>query len=118
MKLQGTFVVLATAAVTTVFTVSLLAPNGVGAVDSAARIKPLIVQPKLASQGCEFVLKTDKAEYDAGDAPAIEVTASNPTDQAVTARVWVNIWRGPRHAPKRACSRPRKRSGPIPASSN
>ena len=91
MKLQGAFVVLATAAVTTVFTVSLLAPSGVNAVDTSARIKPLILQPRFMSQGCGFVLKTDKVDYNAGDMPAIDVTASNPTDKAVTTTVWVNI---------------------------
>jgi hypothetical protein len=91
MKLQGAFVVLATAAVTTVFTVSLLAPSGVNAVDTSARIKPLIHQPRLTSEGCEFVLKTDKVDYEAGDTPAIEVTASNSTDKAVTTTVWVNV---------------------------
>ncbi len=92
MRLQGTYVVLATAAVTTVFTVSLLAPNGVGAVDAAATIKPLIPQPRLESQGCGFVLKTDKPDYEAGDRPSIEVTASNPADgKDVTTTVWVNI---------------------------
>ncbi len=91
MRLQGTFVVLVTAAVTTVFTVSLLAPSGVNAVDTLARIKPLIVQPRFLSQGCEFVLKTDKVDYEAGDTPAITVTASNPTDRAVATTVWLNI---------------------------
>ena len=92
MRLQGAYVVLATAAVTAVFTVSLLAPNGVGAVDAAATIKPLIPQPRLESQGCGFVLKTDKPDYEAGDRPSIEVTASNPADgKAVATKVWVNI---------------------------
>jgi hypothetical protein len=91
MKLQGAFVVLATGVVTTVFTVSLLAPRDLDAVDTLARIKPLIVQPRFMSQGCGFVLKTEKAEYEAGDTPAIKVTASNPTDKAVATTVWVNI---------------------------
>lgn len=91
MKLRDAFVVLATAAVTTVFTVSLLAPSGVDAVDAVARIKPLIVQPRFVSQGCGFVLKTDKVDYQAGDTPAIEVTASNPTDKPATTTVWVTI---------------------------
>ena len=91
MKLQAAFVVFATAAVTTVFTVSLLAPGGVGAVDAPARIKSLIVQPRFVSQGCAFALKTDKADYPAGDTPVIELTASNPTDKTVAATVWVNL---------------------------
>ena len=118
MRLQGTYVVLATAAVTTVFTVSLLAPNGVGAVDAAATIKPLIPQPRLESQGCGFVLKTDKPDYEAGDRPSIEVTASNPADgKAVATKVWVNISARAPASPNPACFRLRKRSGPIPMSS-
>jgi hypothetical protein len=91
MRLQRTFVVLASAAVTTVFTLSLLVPSGVDAVDTMTRIKPLIDQPRFLSQGCGFVLKTNKVDYEAGDTPAIEVTASNPTGKTVTTTVWVNI---------------------------
>ena len=91
MRLRGVLVVMGTAAVTTAFTVSLFGPRGLIAVDTVGTIKPVIAQPRFASQGCEFVLKTDKTGYEAGEQPALEVTASNSTDKAVTTTVWVNI---------------------------
>lgn len=91
MNRQGLLVMFGTAAVTTAFTVMLLAPSGVSAVDAVHRIKPVIAQPQLTTQGCTFVLKTDKAEYDAGETPAVELKASNPTDKPVQATIWVNI---------------------------
>jgi hypothetical protein len=91
MRLQGALVVLGTAGATMAFTVMLLAPRGVSAVDAVERIKPMIARPQLASQGCVFVLKTDKPAYDAGDRPTIEITASNPTAKAADASVWINI---------------------------
>ena len=56
-----------------------------------AGIKPKIVQPKFTSQGCEFTLKTGKPEYQAGESPVVELTATNPTGKAVEAKVWVSI---------------------------
>jgi hypothetical protein len=91
MKRQSVLVVFGTAAVTTVFTVMLFAPSGVGAIDTIHRIKAVITQPQFESQGCVFVLKTDKAEYEAGDRPTVDIKASNPTDKAVEAKVWINI---------------------------
>ena len=91
MKRQGVLVVFGSAAVTTVFTVMLLAPSGVDAVDAIRRIKAVIAQPQFASQGCVFKLKADKAEYEAGDRPTVEVKASNPTEKSVETTVWINI---------------------------
>ena len=51
----------------------------------------MIAQPEFASQGCVFVLKTDKPIYEAGDSPAVEIAASNLTDKPVDAAVWINI---------------------------
>ncbi len=91
MKRQGVLVVFGTAAVTTVFTVMVLAPRGVGAIDVVQKTKAVIAQPQFTSQGCVFVLKTDKAEYEADDKPAVELKASNPTDKSVETKVWINI---------------------------
>ncbi len=91
MKRQGVLVVFGTAAVTTAFTVMLFAPSGVGAIDAIHRIKAVIAQPQFASQGCVFVLKADKAAYEAGERPILEVKASNPTDKSVETTVWINI---------------------------
>jgi hypothetical protein len=89
MKRQNILVMLGTAAVTAALTVMLLAPRGVGA--AVPKIKAVIAQPHFTSQGCVFALKTDKAEYGAGDCPVVEVKASNPSDKSVEATVWINI---------------------------
>jgi hypothetical protein len=91
MKWQDVLAVLAVAGVTMAFTLTLLGPTGVGAGDAVPAIKPEIAQPQLTSQGCVFSLKMDKAAYEAGEQPALEITASNPTDKPVDATVWVNI---------------------------
>jgi hypothetical protein len=91
MRLQTVLAVLGNAGVTMVLTVMLLAPRGVGAVNGVPRIKPEIAQPRLTSHGCLFALKTDKADYEAGDRPSIEIAASNPTEKPADATVWINI---------------------------
>ncbi len=91
MRLQTVLAVLGSAGVTMAFTVMLLAPRGVGAVNGVPSIKPEIAQPRLTSHGCLFALKTDKSGYEAGDRPSIEIVASNPTDKPVDAVVWINI---------------------------
>jgi len=90
MKRQGVLVVLLTAAATTAFTVMLLAPGSVDAVVPPT-IKAVIAQPQFESQGGVFTLKVDKAGYDAGDKPIIELTASNPTDRPLDATIGINI---------------------------
>jgi hypothetical protein len=91
MKWQDVLAVLAVAGVTMVFTLTLLGPTGVGAGDAVPAIMPVIAQPQFTSQGCVFVLKTDKATYEADETPSFEITASNATDKAVEATVWINI---------------------------
>jgi len=91
MKRQDVLAVLAVAGVTMAFTLTLLGPTGVGAGDALQAIKPEIAQPQLTSQGCVFVLKTDKPTYEVGETPAIEITASNPTDKPAEPTVWINI---------------------------
>jgi hypothetical protein len=107
MKRQGVLIVLLTAAATTAFTVMLFAPGRLGAGD-APKIKAMIPQPRFESQGCVFTLKTDKAEYEAGDIPVVDVKASNPTDTAQEATVWINILAsGPESPMSRTISIPR-----------
>ncbi len=91
MKRQNVLVMLGTAAVTAALTVMLLAPRGVGAGDAVPKIKAVIAQPHFTSQGCVFSLKTDKAEYGAGDRPVVEIKTSNPSDRSAVAAVWINI---------------------------
>jgi len=88
MRLQDCLAVLGTAGVTMAATVLLLTPRGVNAV---ATIKPVIPQPEFTAQGCVFTLKTDKSVYEAGDKPAFEITAHNPSGETVEARVVVGI---------------------------
>ena len=91
MRAQGVWVVLGTAAVTMTFTVLLLMPGGVQAVNVAEKIKPVIYPPRLTSHNAVFVLKTDKPEYQADERPGITVTATNPSDKPVDTTVWVSI---------------------------
>jgi hypothetical protein len=90
MKLRNVLTVLGTAVVTAALTLALLAPWG-GSVQAGPAVHPTIAQPQLTSQGCAFTLKTDKATYEAGQSPAVEVTAVNPTDKPVSASVWVTV---------------------------
>ncbi len=91
MRAQSLGVVLGTAAVTMTFTVLLLMPGGVQAVNVAEKIKPVIYPPRLTSHNAVFVLTTDKPEYQADERPGITVTATNPTDKPVDATVWISI---------------------------
>lgn len=91
MRLQDVLAVGAAAVVTTAFTLALVAPRDVGAVDATGKITPVIARPQLTSEGCRFVLKADKATYEAGQAPGFELTASNPTGKPATATVWVQV---------------------------
>ena len=90
MKLRNVLTVLGTAAVTAAATLALFAPWG-GDAQAGPAVKPVLAQSQLASQGCTFTLKTDKEAYEAGDAPKVEVTATNPTDKPVTATVSVVV---------------------------
>ncbi len=90
MKLRNVLTVLGTAAATAAVTLALFTPWG-GDAQAGPAVQPVISQAQLASQGCTFTLKTDKTAYEAGQAPAVEVTASNPTDKPVTASVWVTV---------------------------
>ena len=90
MKLRNVLTMLGTAAATAVLTLALLAPRGDSA-QAGPAVQPVIAQPQLASHGCTFSLKTDKASYEAGEKPVVEVAASNPTDKPVTASVWVSV---------------------------
>ena len=91
MKVQNVFGVLGVAAATMAFTLMVFAPWSSGISEEAKSIKPRILQPTFASHGCKFVLKTEKPAYQAGESPAVEVTAANPTDKAVEATVWESI---------------------------
>jgi hypothetical protein len=91
MKLRNLVTVLGTAAFTAVLTLALAGLRGEGMAQAAPVVKPVIAQPKLTSQGCTFELKTDKATYEDGQSPVIEVTAVNPTDKPVKATVWVTV---------------------------
>jgi len=91
MKLRSVLTVLGTAAVTAALTVFLAAPWVEGVAQAGPTVKPVIARPQLTSQGCTFTLKTDKASYEAGESPVIEVTAVNPTNKPVSATVWVTI---------------------------
>src|SRR5262249_20789396 len=90
MKLRSVMTVLLSAAVTAAATLLIAAPPG-GTAQAGPALKPVIVRPQLTSQGCTFTVTTDRAEYEAGQSPAIEVTATNPTDKAVEAKVWVTV---------------------------
>jgi hypothetical protein len=100
-------VVAASAAVTATFTLVLLAPARLTAVDKVEQVKPLIARPEFTSQGCVFTLKTGQATYEPGEKPTLEVKASNPTDKPVEAKVWINVT-------ARAPSSPMSRMLPIP----
>jgi hypothetical protein len=106
MNLRNVLTVLGTAAVTAALTLALLAPRG-GDARAGAAVQPVIAQPQLSSQGCTFTLKTDKATYEAGESPKIEVTATNPTATSVTASVWVTVT-------SRSPANPRSRMLSIP----
>ena len=91
MRVQDVFGVLGVAGATMAFTLVAFGPWNCGVSDDAKGIKPTIVQPKFASQGCEFTVKTGKPEYKPGESPVVDVTAVNPTGKAVEATVWVSV---------------------------
>lgn len=91
MKCKDVLAVAAVAAVTMVFTLVAFGPSGVGAGDDVQAVKAEITRPKLASQGCEFTLKTDKPAYQPGETPTFELSAANPTDKPVETAVWINV---------------------------
>jgi hypothetical protein len=105
MKIRNVLTALGAAAVTAALTLALLAPWGDAQAGPAVR--PFIAQPRLTSQGCTFALKTDKEAYEAGEAPGVEVAASNPTDKPVDASVWVSVT-------TRAPTNPMSRMLPMP----
>jgi len=91
MRVHDTLAVLGVAGATMAFTLVLLGPWSTGVSDEAPGIKPRVFPPKFTAQGCEFVLKTEKAEYKAGETPVVEIAANNPTDKAVETTVWINV---------------------------
>jgi hypothetical protein len=91
MKVESVFAVLGIAGATMAFTLGVLAPGRVDAVDEVDRITPVIAQPKLTVEECVFVVKTDKAAYEAGDAPTLRVEATNPSGQLVETSVWLSV---------------------------
>jgi hypothetical protein len=91
MRMQNVLGVLGVAGATMAFTLVALGPWNVGVSKEAKSITPTIVQPKFASHGCEFALKTEKPAYKPGESPVVEVTAVNPTGKAIEATVWVGI---------------------------
>jgi hypothetical protein len=91
MKLQNVTTVLGAAGVTVAVTLALAALWDGGSAQAGPAVKLVIAQPQLTSQGCTFVLKTDRASYEAGQSPVIEVTATNPTDKTVSSSVWVTV---------------------------
>ena len=91
MKRNDITAILVVAAATMAFSLVTMGPDRVGAVDEAADVTPVVVQPKLEADGCVFTVKTEKASYAAGEKPVLLVTATNPTDQPVDARVWLMV---------------------------
>ena len=91
MRMQNVLEVLGVAVATMAFTLVVLGPWNVGVSKEAKSITPTIVQPKFASHGCEFALKTGKPAYKPGESPVVEVTAVNPTRKPIEATVWVSI---------------------------
>jgi hypothetical protein len=108
MKLRNVLTMLATAAVTAALALVLLYPRG-GDAQAGPAVQPVIPQPELASHGCTFTVKTDKASYEAGETPSIEVAAVNPTDKPVNVSVWVTVT-----ARSPASGRSRMLSIPLP----
>ncbi len=88
MKLRNVLTVFGTATATAVLTLLLFAPWS-GSAQAGPAVKPVIAQPQLSAKGCTFTLKTDKASYEAGETPKIEVQAGKPTDKPVDVSVWV-----------------------------
>ena len=91
MKVRDILGVAAVAAVTMAFVLAMLGPVQVGAEDPPKGIKPMIAQPKLTVDGCEFTLATDKPAYKQGESPVLTVEATNPTDKPVETTVRVNM---------------------------
>jgi hypothetical protein len=91
MKLRDILTVVGTAGITMAATLMLLGPRNSSPAYAAPEVKAVIAQPEFQSQGCKFVLKTDRATYEAGQSPIIELTASNPSDNPVNTTVWVSI---------------------------
>jgi hypothetical protein len=92
MKLRNVLTVLGTAAVTAAVTLGLADLWAGGRAEAGpAAVKPVIARPQLVSQGCKFVLKADKATYEADESPVFEITATNTTKEDVKAKVWVNV---------------------------
>ncbi|NQU24980.1 MAG: hypothetical protein HQ567_27155 [Candidatus Nealsonbacteria bacterium] len=91
MKIRDILAVAGVAAVTMAFVLTMLGPGQVGAEDPPAGIKPMIAQPKLTVDGCEFTLSTDKPDYQQGETPTLTLVATNPTDKPVETTVWVNV---------------------------
>ena len=106
MKPRSVLTVLVSAAMTVAVTLALALPRDNEA-QAAPAVRPVIAKPELKSQGCTFTVKTDRTEYEAGQAPVIEVAATNPTDQAAKAKVWVAVT-------ATAPTDPRLRMLPIP----
>ena len=78
MRVQSVFEVAGVAAVTMVFTLMAFSPWNVGISDEAKGIRPRVLQPHFTSQGCQFGLKTEKPEYEAGQSPVDRIDGRQP----------------------------------------
>jgi hypothetical protein len=108
MKMQNVLTVAGTAGITMAITLMLLGPRNSSPAYAALEMKPIITQPQFRSQGCTFVLKTDKATYEAEQSPVIELTALNPSTNPVDATIWLSIMASaPESAMSRMATRPR-----------
>jgi hypothetical protein len=102
MKLQNVLTVASTAGITMVATLILLGPRNSSPAYAAPEMRPIIAQPQFRSQGCTFILKTDKATYEAEQSPVFELTALNPSSSSVETKIWLSIMAS---APESARSR-------------
>jgi hypothetical protein len=91
MKLQYALTVAGTAGITMAITLMLLGPKSFNPAYAGPEVKPIIAQPQFQSQGCTFVLKTDKATYEAGQSPVFELTASNPSSNPAQITSWLSM---------------------------
>jgi hypothetical protein len=108
MRLRDIMTVAGAAGITMAIMLMLLGPKDNSPAYAAPEVKPVIAQPKFQSQGCTFVLKTDKAAYEAGESPVFELTASNHSADPVDTTVWLSLMgSAPESAASRRASRPR-----------
>lgn len=71
---------------------AILLPADLTAREEDAKAKAEIKLPKLATAGVELSLKPDKAQYNAGDQPALQLIARNTSDKPVTCQATVTMY--------------------------